>query len=69
MPKISIITTAYNHQEFIGYTIQSIIDQTFSDWELLIGDDSPGEETYNIIKQYMDRYPEKIKARHHTPNK
>jgi teichuronic acid biosynthesis glycosyltransferase TuaG len=50
MPKISIITTTYNHQDFIGHTIQSILDQTFSDWELLIGDDSSGEETWKIIQ-------------------
>lgn len=69
MPKISIITTTYNHQDFISYTIQSILDQTFADWELLIGDDSPWDETWEIIEWYISKYPNKIKARHHTPNK
>jgi teichuronic acid biosynthesis glycosyltransferase TuaG len=50
MPKISIITTTYNHQNYIEKTIQSILDQTISDWELLIGDDSPGEETWEVIE-------------------
>jgi glycosyltransferase involved in cell wall biosynthesis len=50
MTKISIITTSYNHKDFIGYTIQSILDQTFSDRELLIGDDSPGNETWETIE-------------------
>lgn len=69
MSRISIITTTYNHQDFIDYTIQSILNQTFSDWELLIGDDSPGDETWNIIEWYVAKYPNKIKARHHTLNK
>jgi glycosyltransferase involved in cell wall biosynthesis len=69
MPKISILTTTYNHKDFIGYTIQSILDQSINDWELLIGDDSPGEETWKIIQSYREKYPDKIQARHHTPNK
>lgn len=69
MPKISIITTSYNHKDFIGYTIQSILDQSINDWELLIGDDSPGNETWEVIQTYTKKYPDKIKARHHTPNK
>ena len=69
MPKFSIITTSYNHQNFIWATIQSILDQTISDRELLIGDDSPGNETWEVIQMYTKKYPEKIKSRHHTPNK
>ncbi len=69
MTKISIITTSYNHKDFIGYTIQSILDQTFSDRELLIGDDSPGNETWETIEWYVKKNPKKIKARHNTPNK
>jgi hypothetical protein len=36
---------------------------------LLIGDDSPDNETRNIIQLYVKQYPDKISARHHTPNK
>lgn len=69
MSKISIITTTYNHQDFIWDTIQSILDQTTNDWELLIGDDSPGEETWKVIEKYISTYHDKIKARHHSPSK
>ena len=69
MPKVSIITTTYKHQDFIAQTIESVLAQTFTDRELLIGDDSPDDATWNIIQDYVKRYPEKIKARHHNPNK
>lgn len=69
MPKVSIITTTYKHQDFISQTIESILSQTFTDWELLIWDDSPDNETWNIIQEYVDKYPDKIKAWHHSPNK
>ncbi len=69
MPKVSIITTTYNHKDFIKDTIESILSQTFTDWELLIWDDSPDELTWNIIKDYVKKYPDKIKAWHNSPNK
>lgn len=69
MPKISIITTAYKHEKFIAQTIDSILNQSFSDWELLIGDDSPDNATWQIIEQYTKKYPDKIRAWHHSPNK
>jgi len=69
MPKVSIITTTYKHEAFIAHTITSVLDQSFSDWELLIGDDSPDDATWNIIQQYVEKYPDKIRAWHHTTNK
>ncbi len=69
MSKISIITTTYKHQEFIAQTIESILAQTYTNRELLIGDDSPDDATREIIQSYVSKYPEKIKARHHKPNK
>ena len=69
MPKISIITTTYKHSDFIAHTIESVLAQTYTDRELLIWDDSPDDATRDIIIWYTSRYPDKIKARHHTPNK
>jgi len=69
MPKISIITTTYKHEKFIAKTIDSVLGQSFVDWELLIGDDSPDNATWNIIQEYVVKYPNKIKAWHHFPNK
>ncbi|MDD2891804.1 MAG: glycosyltransferase [Candidatus Gracilibacteria bacterium] len=68
MPKISIITTTYRHEKFIAQTIDSILTQTFSNWELLIGDDSPDNATWDIIQEYTQK-DSRIKAWHHTPNK
>ncbi len=69
MPKISIITTTYRHEKFITDTIESILDQSLIDWELLIWDDSPDTATWDIIEKYTQKYPDKIKAWHHNPNK
>ncbi|MDD5770331.1 MAG: glycosyltransferase [Candidatus Gracilibacteria bacterium] len=69
MPKISIITTTYKHSDYIKETIESVLSQTFTNWELLIGDDSPDDETWHIIESYVNKYPNKIKAWHNFPNK
>ena len=65
---ISIILTTYNHKIFIKDTIESVLKQSFSDRELLIWDDSPNDETWNIIENYTSTY-DNIHAWHHNPNK
>lgn len=55
MSKISIITTTYNHKDFIDSTIESILAQTFSDWELLIWDDNSSDNTYEIALEFAEK--------------
>lgn len=69
MKKISIIITSYKHENFIKYTIESILSQTYNNWELLIWDDSPDNKTWEIIQFYKKKYPKKIKTWHHKINK
>lgn len=69
MSKVAIIITTYKHEKFIIETIESILSQTYTDWELFIGDDSPDNATWHIIQSYLGKYPSKIHAWHHNPNK
>jgi glycosyltransferase involved in cell wall biosynthesis len=55
MPKISIITTTYKHEKFIAQAIESVLGQSFADWELLIGDDNSPDNTFEIAQSYADR--------------
>ena len=55
MPKISIITTTYNHEQFIASAIESVLEQSFDDWELLIWDDASIDRTYDIIQTYTQK--------------
>jgi len=43
---------AYNSAEFIAESIQSVIAQTYKDWELIITDDHSSDDTVNIVKSY-----------------
>ena len=52
-PLVSIITPAYNSSEFIGETIESVINQKYKNWELLIVDDCSIDDTLSIINNYI----------------
>ena len=51
---VSIITPSYNTARFIGETIESIIAQTYTNWELLIVDDCSSDNTDEIVAKYHD---------------
>lgn len=53
-PKVSIITPTFNHERFIAECIDSVINQTFNDWEMIIIDDGSTDSTPDIISDYDD---------------
>lgn len=54
---VSIITPSFNCAEFIGETIESILAQTYQNWELLITDDCSTDNSRDVIEQYAARDP------------
>lgn len=60
-PKVSIIMGIYNCEKTLGESIESIIKQTYTNWELIMCDDFSVDNTYKIANQYKDKYPDKIK--------
>lgn len=54
MPKVTVILTSFNKQEYVANTIRSILDQTFQDIELFIMDDNSNEETISVIEQFLE---------------
>jgi teichuronic acid biosynthesis glycosyltransferase TuaG len=54
-PFISIIMPAFNADRYISTSIQSVIDQTFQNWELIIIDDGSTDDTANIVKAVQDK--------------
>lgn len=46
---------AYNGEKYIGQAIESVISQTYSDWELIIVDDGSGDATPSIARSYSDQ--------------
>ncbi len=59
-PSIGILMATYNGEKFIAEQLDSILNQTYQNWLLLIHDDGSNDNTVNIIKHYQKLYPEKI---------
>ena len=52
---VSIITPSYNSSSFIAGTIESILSQTYLNWELLITDDCSTDRSVEIIERYIQK--------------
>ena len=56
MPTVSVIMGIYNTESKLADSIESILQQTYSDWELIMCDDGSTDRTYEIAKKYSDKY-------------
>ena len=56
-PKISIIIPSYNKARFIGKTLDSIVKQKYSNFEVIIQDGGSTDGSLDIIKEYALKYP------------
>lgn len=54
MPEISVLVPVYNREDVIGRAIESILAQTFTDFEILIINDGSADRTESIVKSYCD---------------
>lgn len=57
---IAILLATYNSEPFIREQIDSLLNQTYQDWVLYIRDDCSTDSTPVILKDYEDKYPDKI---------
>ncbi len=60
MPKISVITGIYNCADTLDEAIQSILAQTYTDWQMILCDDGSTDNTYAIAQGYVEKYPHKF---------
>lgn len=58
--KISIIMGIYNCTDTLPEAIDSILNQTYTNWQLIMCDDCSTDNTYDVAKSYQEKYPDKI---------
>jgi glycosyltransferase involved in cell wall biosynthesis len=55
MPKVSVIIQTYNRGEFLHSAIESALNQTFADIEIIVSDDKSTDHTREVVKSFSDR--------------
>lgn len=60
-PKVSVIMGIYNCEKTLPDAIESVIAQTYTNWELVMCDDGSSDGTYQVAEEYKSKYPDKIK--------
>lgn len=54
-PLVSIISASYNTENFVGEMIESVVQQSFGDWELLVIDDASEDKTPSLVEAWKKR--------------
>ena len=55
MPKISVIVPVYNVERYLANCLDSILDQTFSDFEVICVNDGSKDNSRNILEEYKQK--------------
>ncbi len=54
LPKVSVIIPAYNCENYIEQAVKSVLEQTYTDYEVIVIDDGSTDNTKNILSPYLD---------------
>ena len=54
IPIVSIVIPTYNHSNFLSKALESVLDQTYKNWEVIIIDNNSTDDTNKVINQYND---------------
>ena len=69
MPKVSVIMGIYNCASTLNEALNSIVEQSETDWEIILCDDGSSDDTYSIAKQFAEYYPDKVKLLKNDKNR
>src|SRR6266480_2117874 len=64
-PLVSVVIIFLNEEIFLEEAIQSVFDQTYQNWELLLVDDGSGDGSTTTALNYAERWPGKVRYLDH----
>ena len=67
-PKISVIIPLYNTDKFIGQCLESILNQTFQQYEVIVVDDCSTDNSLSIVEKFIPRFNGRLRLFRHKKN-
>lgn len=61
-PKVSVYIPNHNYSKYLSQAINSVIDQNYEDWELIVILDAPIDDSNNLIKSFQEKLGDKIRV-------
>jgi glycosyltransferase involved in cell wall biosynthesis len=61
LPKVDILLATYNGAIYLPEQLESLLNQTYQNWQLIVRDDGSKDDTLNIIKRFATQHPEKVR--------
>ncbi len=62
MPKVAVVVTAHNYGRFLRKCLNSVLSQTFKDYEIIAVDDASTDETPQIIEEFKEKFGDRFKT-------
>ena len=61
IPAVSVIIANYNRADLLEQAIQSVVDQTYQDYEIVIFDDGSHDHSFDVIEYYREKLPDRVR--------
>ncbi len=68
-PLVSVCVPTYNHVDFIGGALSSALEQDFDSLEVVVADDGSTDGTYDVVRDYEEKYPGRLVVLPSQPNR
>jgi glycosyltransferase involved in cell wall biosynthesis len=65
-PVVSVVVPNFNYGHFLQECIESVLDQNFPDYEVIVVDDNSEDNSREIVRGYVSRYPDRISLLHNS---
>jgi len=63
-PLVSVVTPFYNTREFLAECIESVLRQTYANWEYVLVNNKSTDGSEEVVQPYVERFPDKIRLIH-----
>ncbi len=63
-PLISVVTPFYNTEDYLAECVESVLAQTYTNWEYILVNNCSSDRSVEVVKRYVDRFPNKIRLYH-----